>query len=185
MSDKETNDGGFDRELYLFGNVGNDSMKGLVEQIIKINIHDDKQQKKLKEYKRKPITLFISSGGGSVYAGLSLISVIESSVTQVITRCDGFAMSMGFMIFISGHERVMSKHATLMFHDISTFQHGKLEELKEDIEQLKRLMEHMKTIVLDKTSILKEQLEGHLEKKSDWYIMSREAKKLKICDKVI
>src|SRR4051794_840996 len=94
-----------ERTLYLFDTIDKNTVKTVVEHIIKINKHDDEIDKREKDFKRLPIELIINSRGGSIYDGLALINVIEKSKTAIHTYVYGLAASMGLLVAVSGHKR--------------------------------------------------------------------------------
>lgn len=65
----------------------------------------------------EPITLHISSPGGSVSAGLAIIDAMKMARHPVRTVCLETAASMAAAIFIMGDERLMLHHSELMIHD--------------------------------------------------------------------
>ena len=78
------------------------------------------------------IPIVIDSYGGQVYSLMSMIAVIKNSELPVATIIEGKAMSCGAVLFTFGEEgmRFMDKDATLMIHDVSSAQWGKVEEIK-------------------------------------------------------
>lgn len=64
-----------------------------------------------------PITVYVSSPGGSVSAGLAIYDVLRTVSCPVRTVCTELAASMGSIIFMAGDEREMLPHAELMIHD--------------------------------------------------------------------
>ena len=69
-----------------------------------------------------PITMYINSGGGSVYDGLSVIDTMNFITSEVSTTCTGLAASMGAMLLLSGEKgkRSALKHSRIMLHEPST-----------------------------------------------------------------
>ena len=69
-----------------------------------------------------PITMYINSGGGSVYDGLSVIDTMNFITSPVSTTCTGLAASMGAMLLLSGEKgrRSALKHSRIMLHEPST-----------------------------------------------------------------
>ena len=66
-----------------------------------------------------PINVVINSGGGSVKAGLNIVSQMnyyQRLGVRFHTLCEEIAYSMAFLIFISGDFRSMRKYASIMFH---------------------------------------------------------------------
>jgi ATP-dependent Clp protease protease subunit len=87
------------------------------------------------------IPVIVDSYGGQVYSLLSMISEIQSSKLPVATIVESKAMSAGAILFSFGTEghRYCAPNATLMIHEVSSFQFGKVEELKVDAEETDRL----------------------------------------------
>lgn len=174
-----------ERQLFLFSKVDEKNVAEIVKQIIEINIYDDEQEEEKKEYERTPIELYISSYGGYVYCGFSLVDAILSSKTPVHTICSGKAMSMGLAIFLAGHKRYGYRHSTFMYHQISGWFWGDLTHIKRDIKECERLEQLYDELVLARTNILKEKLDEIKEKRMDWFIPCDEAQKLGIINEIL
>lgn len=95
------------------------------------------------EMSQSVIPIVIDSYGGQVYSLMSMVEMILSSPVPVATFVSGKAMSCGAMLFCFGTEglRFIGEHSTLMFHDVSSFAAGKIEELKADVKEADRLNE--------------------------------------------
>jgi ATP-dependent Clp protease protease subunit len=87
------------------------------------------------------IPIYIDSYGGDVYALMAMIDIIESSDKPCATICVGKAMSCGAVLLACGEKghRYISKNATIMIHDVSSFSEGKSEEIKSDAAETERL----------------------------------------------
>lgn len=173
------------RVLILNEDVTADNINEICIAITKINNHDNNQDDKYKNYERKPIKLIVDSYGGSVYDGFGLINMITSSKTPIHTYCYSKAMSMGFMIFISGHKRFAHEYSTLMMHQPSGFGWGKLKDRIEDINETKRLYKKITKIILNRTNITEKQLNKIYKRKKDWFISGKKAVKLNVADEYI
>ena len=77
------------------------------------------------------LPIIIDSYGGQVYSLMSMISDIKHSKIPIATIVQGKAMSCGAILFSFGTDgyRFMDPHATLMIHDVSSGQLGKVEEV--------------------------------------------------------
>ena len=84
------------------------------------------------------LPIIIDSYGGQVYSLMSMISDIKYSRIPIATIVQGKAMSCGAILFSFGVDgmRYMDPDATLMIHDVSAGQHGKVEELKATLKVL-------------------------------------------------
>jgi ATP-dependent Clp protease, protease subunit len=132
------------------------------------------------------VPVIIDSYGGSCYTLLAMINTIQTSKLPVATICESKAMSAGAVLFAFGQIglRYMSEHATLMIHDLSSFIDGKIEELKNDVEQsdklntyiFKSLAKHCKKDQNYFLDLIEEN--SHM----DWFLNPKEAKKYSLCD---
>lgn len=173
------------RTIYVNGTITSDLIEESVLAIRDINMYDDNQEKYLKNYKREPITVIVDTYGGSVYDGLGLVNVISSSKTPVHTYCYSKAMSMGLLIFISGHKRFIHENATLMFHQLSTVIMGTNQDVVDEQSRVNKLNKKLMKIVRKRTSITKEQMNKKNIFKKDWFISGKKAIKLNAADELI
>lgn len=173
------------RTIYVNGVIASDLIEESVLAIRDINMYDDNQEKHLKNYKREPITVIVDTYGGSVYDGLGLVNIISSSKTPVHTYCYSKAMSMGLLIFISGHKRFIHENATLMFHQLSTVIMGTNQDVIDEQSRVNKLNKKLMKIVRKRTSITKEQMNKKNIFKKDWFISGKKAVKLNAADELI
>ena len=177
------------RNLYLPTQVDQESMNKLTKSIIDINESDDLIEKIYAvhdiEYVPKPIKIYIDTYGGLVYQCFGLIGVMEKSDTPIHTIVTGAAMSCGFMILINGHKRFGYKHATPLYHQVSTGFFGNVKEMEESLVEAKRLQEKIEEMTLRKTKIPKKRLKKIFDNKVDWYMSAEEALKLRVIDEII
>lgn len=79
----------------------------------------------------KEINMYISSGGGSVYAGNGIIDVMQHIDTPVNTICTGIAMSMGNQILAAGTGiRSAMPNSRIMIHSIGHGTGGKIQDTR-------------------------------------------------------
>lgn len=173
------------RYLILNDDVTPLSSFAIIKEIHDINKFDDEKEKKVVGYEREPITLLVNTPGGSVYDGFALVSEIIMSKTPVHTYCPGKAMSMGFIIMLAGHKRLMGPFATLMYHEISTRAWDNITGIKQTVEEAERLQRVYDSYVLQRTNLMQEKLDDVKERKLDWYIGPEDCKKLGIIDEIL
>jgi len=173
------------RSIYLSENFNNETVGKINSNLLSLINEDDEKDRLAKDYKREPIHIYISSYGGSVYDLFGLIDIIENSKTPIYTYCYGYAMSCGFILFLSGHKRFMSKRSFLMCHTIASGSYGQLQYLKEDLVQLEKINKIIQDYIISRSSITIEQLEDIETRKYDWYIDAQEAKMLKIVEEIL
>lgn len=168
------------RTIYLYDVVDSISMKQVIQEIENINVADAETEQLIQAQfgvtpNRKPILLDINSYGGVVYDGLALIATIEQSKTPIITRVNGYAFSMGLTIFLAGHERHISRHGHLMYHQISSAVWGSLKEQEENLQISSNLQKHLEDYVIERTKWKRKDLKKIYNTKYDYYISAEEA----------
>lgn len=95
------------RELIVAGDIESGMAMSLCQLILHLEGEDPSS----------PITVYVSSPGGQVSAGLAIYDALRSVSCPVRTVCTELAASMGSVIFMAGDEREMFPHAEIMIHD--------------------------------------------------------------------
>jgi len=74
----------------------------------------------LQDQSDEPITLFISSSGGSVPAGISIYDVMQESTVKIRTICIGYTWSMATVLLAGGTqgERYATPNSRIMIHSV-------------------------------------------------------------------
>lgn len=133
--------GGYAKEysIYLSGPIGHQQ-----DYIAEINLLRNIVQE------GDEVTMYINSGGGSVYTGWQLTNAMADCPVPVKTVLDGECMSMAALIFLSGNHIAINKGGLFMLHDISHANYGKQGgEVKPYIEGLERqIMSHYSRVLL-------------------------------------
>ena len=178
-----------DRNLYLPKQVDQASMNELTKSIVAINENDTHLEKLYDvyglSYTKRPIKIYIDSYGGSVYQCFGLIGVMEKSETPIHTIVTGAAMSCGFIILINGHKRLAYRHATPLYHQVSSGFFGKVKDLEEKLEETKRLQKKIEEMTLSLTKISKKKLNDILKNKIDWFMTADSALELGVIDEIV
>jgi len=92
------------------------------------------------------IYVFISSGGGNVFEGLSLASFIKALPVQVTMHNVGQIDSIASVIFASGAVRLSTQNSSFLFHGVSMHYEKKdfIEaQLEEQYRGVKRMRENI------------------------------------------
>ena len=109
-----------------------------------------------------------------------MISDIKHSRIPVATIVQGKAMSCGAILFSFGAEgmRYMDPDATVMIHDVSSMEHGKVEEIKASAEETERLNKKIYHMMAENCGHNKEHFLDIVHEKghADWYLTAEEAK---------
>ncbi len=112
------------KERIVFLGTGiNDAVANvIVAQLLYLNSIDPKQ----------PISLYINSPGGSVYAGLAIYDAMQMISAPVSTVAVGVSASMGTALLTSGckGKRYALPHATIHMHPTSSGSQGYTEDVR-------------------------------------------------------
>lgn len=122
--------------IKFYAEVNENSIKALMNVI----------EQKLREGATK-FVLLISSGGGSVFSGISAYNFLKGIPAEVETHNFGSAISIALVIFCAGKKRYSAPHATFLLHGVqANFPQGAGLEEKQLEERLKGLKLDMENI---------------------------------------
>lgn len=99
------------------------------------------------------INLHINSFGGSVFAALSAIDTIMANDVPIISIVEGGAASAATLISVVCHERRITPNSFMLVHQLSSGFWGKMEEIKDEFQNLKKLMKTLTKLYKKHTSI--------------------------------
>ena len=126
------------------------------------------------------LPIIIDSYGGQVYSLMSMISDIKHSRIAVATIVQGKAMSCGAILFSFGAEgmRYMDPDATVMIHDVSSMERGKVEEVKASAEETDRLNKKSYHMMAENCGQHKDYFLDIVHEKghADWFLEADECK---------
>ena len=173
------------RLFYLSDDINNSTIAQMNFNILYILDEDEQNEKEKCNYERKPIHIYINSNGGDVYDMWSLIDIMLNSKTPIYTYCTGYAMSAAFNIFLAGSKRFVSKHATLMYHQVRCWRTGKYQDLVEDRIEMDLIQTNIESYIKSRCTITSEMLCDNRVHKQNWFIHPCEATKLGIATEII
>lgn len=110
-----------------------------------------------------PIYLFITTDGGEVYAVLRAIDCISQLSSSVYTIVDGLVASAGTLLSIAGKKRFIQPSGYMLIHQLRSNLWGKMKDIEDEVENLKKLMTYIVKLYNNKTNISPEQLEKLLK----------------------
>ena len=129
------------------------------------------------------IRLHINSYGGSLFAGLATVDTIRSLNSEVHSIIDGAAASAATIISCSCNKRSIGKYSKMLIHQLSSGMYGKYNELEDDMENNKHLMETIKAIYKEYTKVPMKKLNEIL--KHDLWFDSKTCLTLGLVDEII
>ena len=132
--------------------------------------------------KDKYIYLHINSFGGSVFSAFSTIDTIINLPIPVVSIIEGAAASAATMISVMCHYRVIYPNSYMLIHQLSSMAWGKMDELEDEMVNLKELMKRIKLIYKKKTNIDNDDLDEIL--KHDLWWDAKKCLKVGLVDKI-
>lgn len=162
--------------ITLFGEVNDETAYAVTTQLLYLDSLE----------KCEEINLYIKSGGGSVYSGNAIISVMNHIKTPVNTVCLGMIASMGTQIFASGTgERRALPNTRIMIHSVSSGSKGDYHTLKVDFYETEYLQEKLMRELADCTKGKSSYDDIVLLTQRDKYLSPEEAIEIGIVDTIV
>ena len=132
------------------------------------------------------INLNIASYGGDVYAMLGLVDYIRGlePIVKVNTHCIGTCMSAASVLLAGGTgTRTMSKNSTVMVHEGSAIETGKVGDVMKGVDHLKELQKEINKLMEEVTN--KDARFWELTQRNDTYLNAKQCLEYGIIDKII
>jgi len=152
-------------KIYFRDAITEHTMSELCKELIRV---DDELFSISRDYTipPMPIYLFITTDGGEVYAVLRAIDCISQLTSSVYTIIDGFVASAGTLLSIVGKKRFIQPSGYMLIHQLRSNVWGKMKDIEDEVENLKKIMDYIKNLYSKKTRISPEQLEKMLKSES-------------------
>ena len=133
----------------------------------------------------RPISLYINSPGGSVYAGLAIYDTMQLIKSDVSTICVGMAASMGTVLLTAGAKgkRFSTPHSTIHMHQVMSGAQGQATELEIQAREALRLQDSIRLIYVGATGQPYERIARDSDR--DFYLNPEDAKEYGIIDDVL
>ncbi|MDV6236238.1 ATP-dependent Clp protease proteolytic subunit [Leptospira ellisii] len=165
------------RKVFLWGEVNDNSARYLIDRFLYLEAVDP----------TRPITLFIHSPGGSTYAGLAILDVMNNVRSPVYTHCLGMAMSFGAVLLLCGDKgnRAAYPHSKILIHQphvMGEFK-GPAEDVRIFAESVKREKDLLNRIMAEATGQPLERIVRDTDRDS-WF-SSQEALEYGMIDKIV
>lgn len=116
----------------------------------------------------KNLNIYINSGGGDVFAGQAIHSMLKRHTANKIVYIDGLAASIASVIAMAGDKVIMPKNAMMMIHNAWTIAAGNKEDFRKLADDMEKIDESIVTIYTDKTGITTEEIKTLMEAET-WF----------------
>lgn len=134
----------------------------------------------------KDITLYINSPGGSVSDGMAIYDTMQMIKSDVKTICVGRCSSMAAVLLSGGTKgkRFITPNSEIMIHEVSSFNMGKIGELKINYEHSNTMNERIIKLLAENTGKPIKQIRKDIQLKDRWF-NAEEALKYGLVDKIL
>lgn len=130
----------------------------------------------------KEITIFISSPGGSIVAGNSLISIMKGSGKK--TRCIASeAVSMAFVIFQACDERLVLENSIVMQHEASYGLKGQAPNNRSMLNFIESMLKTMDKAQADRIGLSYAEFKSRT--RNDWWLFGSAAVDNDVADSLV
>lgn len=130
--------------------------------------------------------IIFNSPGGGVIEGMALydfITQLRGKGHKITTTTLGYAASMAGILLQAGDVRVMGKESYLLIHEISFGASGKIGEIEDEVEFVKKIQKRVIAIFAQRSKLTKREVAAKWKRK-DWWLDSDEAFKLGLIDEI-
>lgn len=121
---------------------------------------------------RLPLVIHVRSPGGSVFAVFAMIDklrmVKQQHQLEIHTIVEGMTASAGTLLSIIGDKRFITQYAYMLIHQLSSFVHGKYEEICDGKENVDELMNRIKNFYNQHATIPRNKLSEILKHDLYW-----------------
>ena len=150
--------------------------ENIVDQLLKLDTIKSK----------KDIIFYINSPGGTVASGMAIYDAMQMVKSDVRTICIGRCASMAAVLLSGGTKgkRYITPNSEVMIHEVSSFNMGKVGELKIDYEHTNTLNERIIKLLSENTGKTIKQVRHDIQLKDRWF-NAEEALKYGLGDKIL
>jgi ATP-dependent Clp protease protease subunit len=128
------------------------------------------------------LDIYINSGGGDVFAGQAIYSILKRKNATKTVYVDGLAASIASVIAMAGDKIVIPRNAMMMIHNPYTFTAGNSEELRKMADDLDKIRESIVNTYEDKTGLEREKIIELMD--NETWMTADEASGYGFCDEI-
>lgn len=163
-------------ELYFYGDIVSDSWSSWWTD-------EDKCPQDVSDFLKElensqNVDIYINSGGGSVFGGIAIYSMLKRHKGKKTVHVDGLAASIASVIALAGDKVIIPKYANFMIHNPLTFLFGgyNAKDLNEIVGALESCKESILNIYMDhaKEGVTREEI-SELMNQETWFTGERAA----------
>tara|TARA_B100001540_G_C15648835_1_gene570105 strand:+ start:331 stop:951 length:621 start_codon:yes stop_codon:yes gene_type:complete len=149
-------------KVYFYSDIDRMSilkLKRVIEEL-SVELSVVKQRFQVEQH----IELHLYSNGGDVFIGLDMYNYIKRHSIPIHTYIDGMIASAATFIYLAGEKRFISDYNHVLIHQLSTSFWGKYEDLTDEFNNSKSLMNCIRDLYKKNTQIPKKTLDQLLKR---------------------
>jgi ATP-dependent Clp protease protease subunit len=133
----------------------------------------------------KPISLYLNSPGGSIYAGMAIYDTMQQVQAPISTIAIGFTASFGTVLLTAGTKgyRYALPNATVHLHQPLGGTQGQASDIEIQAKEILRLRAKLNDILSLHTGRSVKQISKDTDR--DYYMTAQQAKKYGLIDEVL
>jgi len=131
----------------------------------------------------EPIQLYISSPGGEVMAGLSILDIMASLRSPVHTVALGMVASMASILLVYGDRRYMLPNAQVMLHQPLGGAQGQASDIEITAQQIIKIKKKLNAMLAERTGRPLEEIERVTDR--DSYFDAEESLAFGLVDEIL
>jgi ATP-dependent Clp protease protease subunit len=178
------------RTMLLQGEVNEEKAGEILSGFLALaDLKPPKENLKKGEMPYDPITLYISTYGGSADEMFGLFDIMNNCKKSCVIETVGVGkvMSAGTLLLAAGTKghRKITKHCRVMLHQVSAGTFGPLFNMTTEIDAIQSLQENYVNAMVSCTNLSKRKLKSLLNERVNVYLSAEEAVEYGLADIII
>jgi len=124
----------------------------------------------------KNLNIYINSGGGDVFAGQAIYSMLKRHKANKTVYVDGLAASIASVIAMAGDKVIMPKNAMMMIHHVASGAWGSASYLREVADMIDKAEESIYPVYEDRTGLPHDDILAMIDAET-WFTAEEAVKK--------
>ena len=178
------------RTMLLQGEVNEEKAGEIISGFLALaHLKPPKQSLKEGEMPYDPITMYVSTYGGSADEMFAIFDIMEMCKKSCVIETVGLGkvMSAGTLILAAGTKgkRKISKNCRVMLHQVSAGAFGPLFNMTTELDAIQKLQDQYITAMASCTNLSKRKLKSLLNERVNVYLTAEEAVEYGLADIII
>jgi ATP-dependent Clp protease protease subunit len=164
-----------ERIIYLGTGINDQVANSIVAQLLFLEREDAE----------RPISLYINSPGGQVYAGMAIYDTLQMINAPINTYAVGMTASFGTLLLLAGTKgrRFALPHATIHMHQPLGGAQGQASDIEIQAREILRIKQMLNGIIMRHTNMNEDQVLRYTDR--DIYLTAEQSKDLGLIDHIM